>query len=424
MGDLIATGESVLLKPNLVKAEHPRFGRAHNVTMTHGSVIRAVADYVFKAVGPEGEIIVADAPQTDSSWTTILEDTGLAAIERFYRDRGLRFRYLDLRNEEWISEGGAVVERRRLSGDPAGGVRFDLGSQSEFVGHRGEGSYYGADYDSREVNRHHSGGRHEYLIAKTVMQADVVFSLPKLKSHKKAGMTGALKNLVGVNGDKNWLPHHTEGPSARGGDESPDRGVLHRVERAGAAVLRRLATVAPRGGVRLLQMSRRGGESVFGGAAETIRSGNWWGNDTVWRMCLDLNKVLVYGDDAGGLRTASRRRHFVLFDGIIAGEAAGPLDPDPVELGAVIFGTNAPSADAAACCLLGFDPDLVPIVARSFSVRHLPLAHHPWRDVEVVSNLFDGELRLGAASEHIRTSVAPHYAWAGHIELQASHQPT
>jgi hypothetical protein len=35
------------------------------------------------------------------------------------------------------------------------------------------------------------------LIAKDVLEADIIINLPKLKMHKKAGVTNALKNFVG-----------------------------------------------------------------------------------------------------------------------------------------------------------------------------------------------------------------------------------
>ena len=50
------------------------------------------------------------------------------------------------------------------------------------------------------------------------MAGDLVVNLPKLKTHKKACVTGALKNLVGINGNKDYLPHHRLGGSRTGGD--------------------------------------------------------------------------------------------------------------------------------------------------------------------------------------------------------------
>ena len=43
--------------------------------------------------------------------------------------------------------------------------------------------------------------------------------MPKPKCHRKAGMTSALKNFVGANVRKEFLPHHTMGSIKEGGDE-------------------------------------------------------------------------------------------------------------------------------------------------------------------------------------------------------------
>jgi len=203
LGDLIHPGETVLLKPNMVHQRHPRDPQGWKYVITHGSIIRVVADYVWKAIGPSGKIILADAPQTDASFTEMVRLLGLDIIRDFYQKRGLGLELIDLRQEEWKTRGDVVVGRRKLPANPYGAVSFDLGKTSEFEGHPGAGNYYGADYDARVVNNHHSEGRHEYLIAGCAVQCDVVFSLPKWKTHKKAGITASLKNLVGVNANKN-----------------------------------------------------------------------------------------------------------------------------------------------------------------------------------------------------------------------------
>jgi uncharacterized protein (DUF362 family) len=243
--ELTHPGETVLLKPNMVHQRHPRDPQGWRYTITHGSVIRAVADYVWKAVGSKGKIILADAPQTDASFSEMVGILGLDVIRDFYCARGLAFEIVDLRQEEWTARGDVVVERRKLPANAYGSVAFDLGQNSEFAEHAGGGRYYGADYDAGIVNRHHTGGRHEYLIAGCAIKCDVVFSLPKLKTHKKAGITASLKNLVGVNADKNWLPHHTEGPPADGGDEHPNPGWKHRAERKIVAGVRQLSLRVP-----------------------------------------------------------------------------------------------------------------------------------------------------------------------------------
>jgi len=422
LGELMSPGENVALKPNLVKERHPRDPKGWQYVLTNGSIIRAAADYVWKAIGRSGKIYLADAPQTDSSWQSIVSVLGLDSIRDFYKSQGLQFELIDLRQEEWKSEAGAIVSRTKLAGDPNGAIAFDLAKASEFTGHAGAGNYYGADYDAGEVNRHHSGGRHEYLIAGTVIKADVLFSLPKLKCHKKAGITVSLKNLVGVNAAKNWLPHHTEGARDHGGDEHPEPRLKHRVERKAAATLRRIAVSFPGVGSRLLQRARRAGTQVFGDTETVVRSGNWHGNDTIWRMCLDLNKVVSYGSADGTLREAkpaNRKRHIALVDGLIAGEGPGPMNPDPVPAGLLAFGTNAPSVDAACAWLMGFDPESLPIVRQAFLVKEFPLVDHDWRDVEVKSNVREWNAKLSEIPDDSTFHFEPHFGWKGAVERRS-----
>jgi uncharacterized protein (DUF362 family) len=418
-GCLIHPGETVLLKPNLVKESHPRDPDGWRYTLTHGSVVRAVADYVWKALDGKGKVIVADAPQTDSSFDEVVRILGLDLIRDFYRAQGLDFELVDLRREEWVNRDGVIVSRHRLPGDPNGYIAFDLSEHSEFVGHGGAGRYYGADYDAGEVNRHHSGGRHEYLIAASAIQSDAVFSLPKLKTHKKAGITVSLKNLVGVNGDKNWLPHHTEGDPSNGGDEHPHPDAKHRLERALVPYFRRLSLRVPGLGPWLHRRARRVGRQVFGDTEKVIRSGNWWGNDTVWRMCLDLNKIILYGNLDGTLRSGTsenRKRHYALVDGIVAGEGSGPMNPDPVPAGIVVFGLHPASVDAACAYLMGYDPERIPIVRQAFHCQHYPLAEWDWHDVQIMSNRPEWNSLLPAIPDDATFHFKPHFGWKGHIE--------
>jgi uncharacterized protein (DUF362 family) len=423
LGGIVRPGDLVLLKPNLVKESHPRDRDGWTYVLTHGSIIRAVADYAFLALEGRGSVIVADAPQTDSSFDVMADLLGLRALVQHYASRDESLELVDLRKEEWQSQGEVIVARRPLSGDPRGYAAYDLGDASEFVGHRGEGRYYGADYDAGEVNRHHTGGRHEYCIAGSVMAADVVITLPKLKTHKKAGITVTLKNLVGINGDKNWLPHHTEGDQDSGGDERPQVSPLSRAERRLVQLARTASLRIPVVGTWVHRLARRAGKQVFGSTDEVIRSGNWWGNDTTWRMCLDLNKILLFGNRDGTLRPPKpehRRRHLAIVDGIVAGEGAGPMNPDPLRAGLVIAGTSAAHVDAACAYLMGFDPDKIPIVRQAFRCDGFPLADADWRATEVVSNDRAWNGRLPDVADEATFRFRPHPGWAGHIERRSA----
>ncbi|MGH3054819.1 MAG: DUF362 domain-containing protein, partial [Gaiellaceae bacterium] len=193
--ELIRPGDRVFLKPNMISHRH-RLRDEWDYVVTHGSVIRAVADYVILALEGRGRLMLGDAPQTDSNWDLLVERMGLNAIHAHFAERhpGIAFELLDLRDEYHVEKDGIYVETRRLAGDPRGGVAVDLGDRSLF--HELDAKprrYYGAYYDWAETNRHHSDGRHEYKISRSALEADVFISVPKLKTHKKCGLTVNLK---------------------------------------------------------------------------------------------------------------------------------------------------------------------------------------------------------------------------------------
>ena len=113
--------------------------------------------------------------------------------------------------------------------------------------------------------------------------------------------------------------------------------------------------------------------------------------------------------DRCAIRGRVAKRHYVLVDGILAGEGRGPLNPDPVPAGVLLFGVHPPSVDAACAYLMGFDPDKIPIVSRAFQCRKLPLADHAWRDIVVRSNdaAWNRALLAISSARHIslRTSL-------------------
>ena len=78
------------------------------------------------------------------------------------------------------------------------------------------------DYDASATRSNHRRGFHNYFVAQSILDADLLINLPKWKAHQKSAVTGALKNLVGINGDKAYLPHFRRGAPKWGGDEYRD----------------------------------------------------------------------------------------------------------------------------------------------------------------------------------------------------------
>ncbi len=419
LGALVARGGRVVLKPNFIRHWNPCDEGSLASVITHGAVLRAVADYAFLAAGAEGSVVLAEAPQHDCDWDAVLAATGCRELAGFYeRTLGRELELVDLRRECVRYEDGVIVERRALSGDPQGYRVVDLGQRSAFEGSGLDPRRFrGADYDPGPTAEHHLAGRNEYLLSETVLSADLVVNLPKLKTHKKTGVTLALKNLVGINGDKNWLPHHCAGSVAEGGDEFPGGRTVDR--------LRSRATDWARGplqrgaGTRLFRLARRLERAARG--EDFVRAGNWHGNRTTWRMCLDLNRCLYYSD-AGGFHpdaAGPARTVLTVLDGIVAGEAEGPLAPRDVALGAVLAATDPVALDLTALRLMGFDAERVPKVREAMADETLRVtAIRDPGDVEVV------EVDAAGGAAHRRRledipaahAFAAHPGWRGWIE--------
>jgi hypothetical protein len=235
------------------------------------------------------------------------------------------------------------------------------------------------------------------------MDADVFINIPKLKTHKKVGVTLSLKNLVGINGDKNYLPHFCIGTPAEGGDEFPRSDAATRLQ---SRVIRAFKAAALRSGPATKlwgPAARRVGSKIFGDTSAVVRSGNWHGNDTTWRMVLDLNKALWHFDGASRPRTQPLR-YLSIIDGIIAGEGDGPMEADAKPCGVLIAGTNPVAADFVATQLMGFDWQKVATLREAFRLEDLPLAGFQAGEIEAVPEL--GEI----------FNFKPHFGWVDHIE--------
>jgi len=370
LGDVVRSGDVVLVKPNLVcearEGDHDQWEQI----VTSASVVRAVLDYVLIALGGRGRIVVADSPQTDSDFDLTVERTGLRETVRELRRRsGVPVELIDLRTERWIVQGGVCSGSEKLPGDPEGVSRIDLGGRSHFAGSPGTSPFYGASYDSDTTNINHSEGRHVYEICGTALAADVIINIPKLKTHKKSGMTGCLKGMVGLAGDKNLLPHYRFGSPSTGGDQYPDGrrgGCLENAVVRGAKRFMLGGGPAARAVVRML---RPLGYGLFGSTREVVRSGNWCGNDTIWRMVLDLAAIITYCDRDGTILDRPARRFFNVADGIVGGEGNGPLDADPVSSGMIVAGESPLVVDAVSAAAMGMNPLSLRLIRGGFDSR-------------------------------------------------------
>lgn len=412
-------GDWVVIKPNLIKESKETDPNEWRSVITSPDIIEKVCCYVCEQLNGKGKVTICDAPQTDSSFAKIAERLNLYGIANYISNKyQIPVEIIDLRNEEWINEKEVIVKRNKLAGDPNGLIKFNLGKHSLFYKHNGEGRYYGADYDTLVVNQHHHGSVQEYLICATPILADVFINLPKLKTHKKTGVTLSLKNLVGINADKNWLPHHTEGDPQSGGDQYPIPTLLNKLEGIAVRFVRKLALNLPYFGPKISIRLRQLGTTIMGDNTKTIRSGNWYGNDTTWRMVLDLNRCLLYGDATGSLSRPDPKRYYSLIDGVIGMEGMGPMQGDPIHSKVIIGGSDPVTVDMVAARVMGFDWRKIPVIREAFNIQSLPITKAKVEDVIVFSDVSEWNGRYIDIENAHFLQFKPHYGWIGHIEYE------
>lgn len=429
LGELVSPGDTVVINPNFVLSRHSTGKNLYSI-ITHPSVIRAVCDYVFIALKGTGRIVIADAPQLDCDFEELLDATQLLSIQKLYLEQaGFEIEVLDLRSF-WAdidkdSQEIGIRDRQDLPGDPLGGVKVNLGKRSEFYGLQHSGRYFGADYDRQETNLHHQGETQEYMISRTVLSANVYIAVPKLKVHKKVGVTLNIKGLVGTATNKNYLVHYSLGTPAEGGDQLPD-GIPGRSRlfmRASGFLTDNLMSrqnyVLERLYV-LLKHFQRICLRPFGiGLSDDLQrhySGDWYGNDSAWRMAVDLLKIIYYADPYGALHKTRQRKIFSFVDGIIGGENDGPLRPDPKEAGVILAGSNLVAVDTVAARLMGFDPREIKTIANSLDNTHGVDFNLPTGQIEVVSNRPAYQSCLSSSHDRFLDFRSP-ATWAGHISV-------
>ena len=397
LGSLIPAGARVTVKPNWVLHENQGPWGIEPL-LTHASLVRAVVSAVLRT--SVGSVLVGDAPVQGCDFERLLALTGLdswsAALERDDR-RFLGIR--DFRRTKAVFRNGVRQAAEDLI-PLEQFVLFDLGKQSllEPVSD-GRASFRVTQYDPQQMARTHARGRHQYLITREVLDADVIINLPKLKTHKKAGVTCALKNLIGINGNKEYLPHHRVGGSGSGGDCYPGAsGVKRSLEFA----YDRLNQSASMLGRRSWSAATRLLHALAAAAGDRYGvEGSWSGNDTIWRTCLDLNRILLYGRVDGSLAPSPQRVVVHVVDAVIAGHGDGPLAPQPLPLGLLLGGSSGAAVDWVAARLLGYDPRRVPITREAFAAFDWPLASFEGEDVRLA-----GDLGSGSAESVLHPDVA------------------
>ena len=373
LGDLVQPGGRIVVKPNWVLHANQGDG-GMDCVITHPSVLRAVLEYVFLAA--PAQVILGDAPLQGCDFEKLLDYGGLRAVIAEFQGRGLPLEVKDFRRTVMRTDTGLKEVDEELR--PESDYRLvDLGADSLLEPISKDWRKFRVTvYDPRKMWKHHRPGRHRYLVAREILEADLVVNVPKLKVHKKAGITCCLKNLIGINGNKEFLPHHRKGAADVGtGDNYPRAhwrlswaehllDFANRYLRGWPWVYRLFERVAWRSLVQRQKVDP---------AAQL--EGSWHGNDTIWRTCLDLNRALLYANRKGEMTDTVQRKEISIVDAVIAGQGEGPLAPDSLKTGAVLAAYNPAIGDFVAATLLGVDRETIPLLRHACDDMRWRICH-------------------------------------------------
>src|SRR5262249_40337572 len=147
--------------------------------VTHPSMVRMIVAELL-ATGADS-VSVGDAPVQGCNFDSLLEQTGLGQWATELAGRDPRFRGVaDFRRTVATFRYGArFASEERIDIDHY--VLFDLAHESllEPVS-TDEPRFRVTCYDPEFLAKTHFPGRHQYLITKAVLEADIVVNMPKL----------------------------------------------------------------------------------------------------------------------------------------------------------------------------------------------------------------------------------------------------
>lgn len=355
------TDSKVLVKPNWVTHYH-KSADAICLT-THPNFILALLK-ILMSYKPK-EIILGDAPIQGCKWDELITKDFVETVETMSNASSVPIRIIDFRRTLFSRENNLVDRNSR---DISNYCIFDLASNSFLEPITSDKpTFRVTNYNPDRLALSHHKGKHLYCIAKEVFDVDYIIALPKAKTHQKTGITNALKLIVGVNGDKDFLPHHRVGGTGFGGDCYPGKNLIRRASECILDQANRL--IGKMMYKPLSKVSRILWRLSFPADVHHLAAA-WYGNDTTWRMVMDLNVIAKYGKKDGTISEEQQRSILYICDGIIAGQGDGPLNPDPLPLGIVMISENAAQMDRALVAQMGFDLNMIPLVNESLKLEN------------------------------------------------------
>lgn len=361
-------GKKILLKPNLVKECRLDKPSDEICLFTHPNFILATL-HVLLECSPKS-VVIGDAPIQDCHWEKMLHQNFYDNIDALSKDFNVPVYVVDFRKVIFDNSHNQFGKSNRKDEDY---LIFDVAKRSWLEPITKEKNVFRVtNYNPDNMAKSHEKGKHCYCIAREVFEADIVITMPKTKTHRMACMTNSLKILVGINGDKDYLPHHRIGSKDHGGDCYKNYNMLR-------SIVEKLLDFSNRHrGVWYFPFIRFVCKVLWRLSlpnGEVSMNAGWYGNDTVWRMVLDLNTIAICGKLDGTLSNIPQRTLYTLCDAIVGGQNNGPLMPEPLAMGFIAFSNDSYLSDEMFGRLFNIEVERVPLLREATRMNKAKETH-------------------------------------------------
>ncbi|MHA1400494.1 MAG: DUF362 domain-containing protein, partial [Candidatus Heimdallarchaeaceae archaeon] len=411
---------NILIKPNMVlNYTYNRKGSLDEL-VTNPSVIKPLLDYSILALRDKGKIVIGDAPIQKADFKDLTTKMKLSKmVDEVKNKTNVKINIIDFRREiALIDKRNTVIERKEINGDPEGYTEVNLKENSALSKYsKNFENFRVTQYDKRKMRQSHNKIDNKYLIANSVLHSDLIISIPKLKTHRKAGMTASMKNLIGINGSKDYLPHHRKGSVEENGDEYLYKSVRKKI----ISDINERINISKNSLIRLLLISIKNVLYVSKKIMkfkDSYYEGSWWGNDTIARTIIDLNRIILYSDKTGEMSNKKQRKMLAITDSVIAGEGDGPLNPTAKKVGLIISSASLIANDIVCAYIMGFDYLKIPTLKHAIEEKYKLFDKK--RDMcNIKINDYKREnIALKDIRQYYSYNFEPSNGWKDHIELK------
>lgn len=420
LGSFIIPGQTVLIKPNWVENKNKNQKVNDNLAclVTNPSVVRAVMDYVYIALKGNGRIILADAPMQQCDIQDMFKIVGYDKLFAFYLDKlHQNLDVYDLRKYSITAISRGVYTAPKMTENSPGSIDVHLNEYSLHAENdKFNPQYKVSEYRKSDTAKYHHKTSHVYEVSQAAIIADVIVNIPKPKTHRLAGMTAAIKNMVGITYEKACLPHRKEGDIESGGDTYLKKSFWKNKMQyfdekktiASTSSKYKAAWIYD----KLMKLCYCIGWLTTG---DKYRIGSWYGNDTIWRTSIDLNYILLHANKNGIIQKNEQRKVVTIADMIISGQGSGPVGPHPKPLGMIMMSDNSLLFDRVMCEIMGFDKNKIKMFVNPLA--YIRMGYNSEKELEnelIRCNGTDVVIREFIPNSNWKFDAHP--CWKGHIE--------